>query len=84
MKQKNINQDRKEKTIREEEEKKTSIDKFTLNFNRKLDGSINEGNEDIVRVSLDSLKKFGYQKVYFIIVQVSFEYFTFAKIILKR
>lgn len=84
MKQKNINQDRKEKTIREEEEKKTSIDKFTLNFNRKLDGSINEGNEDIVRVSLDSLKKFGYQKLYFVIVQVSFEYFTFAKMILKR
>lgn len=35
-------------------------DKFTLNFNRKLDGDTNEANIDIVWIQLDSLKKFGY------------------------
>ena len=40
--------------------KKKSIDKFTFNFNKKLDGNTNKINKDIIRIALDSLKKFGY------------------------
>lgn len=53
--------------------KKNSIDKFTFNFNRKLDGGT---NGDIVRVLLYSFKKFVYQNMHFVIVQVWFEDIT--------
>ena len=52
--------------------------RHTGNFNKKLDKYINRSNEDIVRIPLDSFKKFRYQKIHFLIVQVPYKYFILS------
>lgn len=47
-----------------------------------MDRSTKKSNGAIVQVSLDFLKKFGYQKVHFVIVQVMFEDFTQSSYVL--